>query len=383
MIARETSQAATSSTNRQDILQRRIQERLQAEPEQPTIPRRENAGVAPLSFAQQRLWFLDQLAPGLPVYNIAEALRLQGPLAVEALERSFTEIVRRHEALRTRFESVDGQPMQVIGTPAKFQLTQVDLRHLRGDEQKAELDRLALGEAQAPFDLARDLMLRASLLRIADHDYILLITMHHIASDAWSLGILYREMATLYDAFGNGKTAAEAAALLPELPVQYPDYSVWQRNWLQGEVLQEQLGYWKKQLAGAPEMLELPTDKPRPPVQTFKGAIKSTMFPADLSAKLKVFSRKEGVTLFMTLLAGFKALLLRYSRQTDILVGSPIAGRSLWETENLIGFFINTIVLRSDLSGNPTFRELLQRIRKVTLDGYSHQDLPLEKLVME
>lgn len=385
MIARESfatsDTPAPAGTSR--LAAKKARAGIAAFQEPPAISRCARQAHAPLSFAQQRLWFLDQLAPGSPVYNIPEAVRLSGTLSLPALEKGLSEILRRHEALRTTFQSVDGQPVQVVGSDYHFQLPVTDLSHLSPQAREEEIRRLALVEAHQPFDLTRDLMLRASLLRLDAADHVLLLTMHHVASDAWSIAILYSELAILYRAFLEGKTQAEAAALLPELPIQYADYSAWQRQYLQGEILQEQLSYWKNQLAGAPDLLELPLDKPRPAVQTFRGGARSTVLPAELGRNLKTLSRKEGVTLFMLLLGAFKVLLSRYSRQHDIVVGSPIAGRTQIETEGLIGFFINTLILRTDLSGNPTFRQLLQKIRKVTLDAYAHQDMPLEKLVME
>ncbi|HUR45837.1 MAG TPA: amino acid adenylation domain-containing protein [Candidatus Saccharimonadales bacterium] len=345
-------------------------------------PRSQQSNI-PLSFSQQRLWFLDQLAPGTPVYNVPEAIRLTGALSVSALEQSFNEIIRRHEALRTTFPALDGHPVQVIAPSFAFKIARTDLSHLDGEAQENEVKKLVLAEAKKPFDLTRDLMVRVGLLHIHPEEHVLLVTMHHIASDAWSIGILYQELSTFYKAFTEGKAQAEVATLLPELPVQYPDFAIWQRDWLEGPVMEEQLAYWKKHLAGAPDLLELPTDKPRPPVQGFKGSNRTLLLPTDLQRNLKQLSRREGVTLFMTLLAAFKVLLSRYSRQTDILVGSPIAGRTQVETEGIIGFFVNTLVLRTDLGGNPTFRQLLKKIRQITLDAYSHQDLPLEKIVME
>ncbi len=385
MISREglTTTAADTSVVRQKPAQKRVPSIIAAPLDVPVITRCTHDGHAPLSYSQQRLWFLDQLAPGSPVYNIPEAIRLQGPLSSQALEKSFIEVLRRHEALRTTFQALDGQPVQSISADFNFTLAQADLGHLAPAAQQEETRRLALLEAQKPFDLTRDLMLRATLLRLSQEEHVLLITMHHIASDAWSIGILYQEVATFYRAFLEGKTQAQAAALLPELPIQYADYSAWQRQWLEGPVLQEQLAYWKNQLAGAPDLLELPTDKPRPAVQTFRGGMCSITLQPEMARTLKNLSRREGVTLFMFLLGAFKVLLSRYSRQQDILVGSPIAGRTQMETEGLIGFFINTLILRTDLSGNPTFRQLLQKVRQITLDAYAHQDLPLEKLVTE
>jgi amino acid adenylation domain-containing protein len=332
----------------------------------------------PLSFSQQRLWFLDQLEPGSLAYNLAPAYQLTGRLDVRALERTVNEIIRRHEALRTVFKSVDGQPHQVILPSLTVKVPVIDLREIVSDaERAAEVRRLFTAEAQRPFDLFRGPLLRVTLLWLTENEYVLILAIHHIVYDGWSIGILARELSELYEAFSNGKPSP-----LAELPVQYADFAQWQRQWLQGEVLEEQLAYWKKQLESAPT-LQLPTDRPRPAVQTFRGARQSFMLSKDLSETLKKFGRREGVTLFITLLAAYQTLLHRYTGQNDIVIGSPTAGRNRRELEGLIGFFLNMLVLRADLSGNPTFRDLLARVRKVCLDGYAHQDLPFEKLVEE
>lgn len=342
-----------------------------------TIPPASRAGNLPLSFAQQRLWFLDQMEPGNPLYNLPGAVRLKGSLNVAALEESFNEIVRRHETLRTTFETVEGQPVQIITPTLRLALPVLDWQQLSKDEREAEILRWADQEAQQPFDLANGPLLRITLVRLNEADHVALLTMHHIVSDAWSTDVLVQELSTLYAAFSTGQPSP-----LPELPIQYADFAAWQRQWLQGEVLDTQLSYWQKQLSGIP-VLQLPTDRPRPRVQTFRGARRSFSLATHLTQALKALSQKEKVTLFMTLLAAFKTLLYRYTSQVDILVGSPIANRNRMETEGLIGFFVNTLVLRTDLSGNPPFRELLRRVRQVTWDAYEHQDLPFEKLVEE
>jgi amino acid adenylation domain-containing protein len=339
------------------------------------VPR---GGELPLSFAQQRLWFLDQLDPGNSVYNFPAAVRLKGPLNVPALKQSLNEIVRRHETLRTTFAIVDGRPVQVIAPALTLTLSMVDLRELPETEREAEVERLATNEARRPFDLAHGPLVRATVLRLGENEHVGLLTMHHIVSDGWSTGILIREMAILYEGFCSGRPTS-----LPELPIQYADFAHWQRQWLDGGVLQSQLTYWKRQLAGAPPFLDLPTDHTRPIVQTFRGAHQTLRLPRNLSAELKALSRQEGVTLFMTLLAAFKILLHYYTSQDDIIIGTPIANRNRLETEGLIGFFVNTLVLRTDLSGNPDFRELLRRVREVSLAAYAHQDLPFERLVEE
>jgi amino acid adenylation domain-containing protein/non-ribosomal peptide synthase protein (TIGR01720 family) len=336
----------------------------------------ERCGEMVLSFAQARLWFLEQLEPGSSAYNIPAAVRLTGSLDVAVLEQSLNEIVGRHEVLRTTFGMVSGEPRQVIAPVLALTLRWVDLRDLPEAQQKIQVERLATEEAQQPFDLAKGPLLRATLLQLGEAEHVLLLTMHHIVSDGWSMGVLIRELAALYEAFSTGKPSP-----LPELPIQYADFAHWQRQWLQGEVLAAQLSYWQQQLTGAPALLELPTDRPRPGVQTFRGATQFLALPEPLSQKLKTLSQRSGVTLFMTLLAAFQTLLYRYTGQEDICIGSPIANRNRSETEELIGFFVNTLVLRTDMSENPSFQELLARVREVTLGAYAHQDLPFEQLV--
>ncbi|HEY8228438.1 MAG TPA: amino acid adenylation domain-containing protein [Pyrinomonadaceae bacterium] len=334
--------------------------------------------VFPASFAQQRLWFLDQLEPGSPFYNIPQAISIQGDLSIEALRLTFAEIVRRHEALRTTFSVVDGSPIQVIAKHLKLSLPVIDLTSLTDLDRDVESARLAAEEAQKPFDLIRGPLVRALLLALSADEHVLLLTMHHIVSDGWSMGVLFRELGLIYEAFAAGKPSP-----LPELPIQYADYASWQREWLQADALRTQLDYWKTQLADAPPILELPKDKQRPAVQRFRGAKVVHYLPPTLTEGLKQLSVNERVTLFMTLLAAFKVLLSRYTNQDDIVVGSPIANRTRAETEDLIGFFVNTLVLRTDLSGNPTFRDVLQRVKKVAVGAYAHQDVPFEKLVEE
>ena len=295
-----------------------------------------------------------------------------------ALKLSLNEIVKRHESLRTTFATVDGRPVQVIAPLLTLALPILDLRELPETEREAEVQRLATNEAQRPFDLAEGPLVRATVLRLGENDHIGLLTMHHIVTDGWSAGILIREMAILYDAFRSDRPAS-----LPEMQVQYADFAHWQRNWLAGEVLETQLSYWKEQLLGAPPLLELPTDHPRPAIQTFHGAHQSILLTPIVGDRLKALSRQEGVTLFMTMLAAFQVLLQGHTNQDDLVIGTPIANRNRLETEGLIGFFVNTLVLRTGLSGNPTFRDLLRRVREVCLGAYAHQDLPFEKLVEE
>jgi len=344
----------------------------------PPLVRASRVGPVPASFAQQRLWFIDQYEPQNPIYNIPQMTRMRGPLHVEALQQSLTEIVRRHEVLRTTFEAVDGQPIQVIGAATGVRLPLTDLSQVPEPLRASEIQRVALEEAARPFNLAHGPVLRARLLRSAPDDHILLIVLHHIAGDRWSAGILAEEMEALYKAYATGDSSP-----LPEPPVQYADFSVWQRGWLQGQQLDNQAAYWRRQLAGAPAVLELPTDRPRPALLSHKGATQTALLPMDLVDKLNALSQSEGVTLFMTLLAAFQTLLGRYSGQDDIVVGSPIAGRNNTEIEQLIGFFVNTLALRADLSGDPAFRDLMLRVKETTLNAYSHQDIPFERLVEE
>ncbi|HLL48505.1 MAG TPA: amino acid adenylation domain-containing protein, partial [Longimicrobiaceae bacterium] len=348
----------------------------------PTLPAVVPAGrtEAPLlSFAQERLWFLDQLEPGSAFYNLPFALRLRGALDVDALERSLGEIVRRHEALRTVFREQGGTPRQVIAPFGGFGLTVKDLAHLPGETREAEVQRELVAEGTArPFDLAAGPLFRASLLRLGAEEHVLLLSQHHVVSDGWSMGVLYRELSALYEAYREGRTSP-----LPELPVQYADYAVWQREQLEGEALERQLRYWRERLAGAPELLELPTDHPRPPVQTYRGATVPVELSPELLERLQALGRSEGATLYMTLLGAFQVLLSKYSGSEDVVVGSPIAGRTRKEVEELIGFFVNTLVLRTDLSGDPSFREVLRRAREVTLGAYENQEVPFERLVAE
>ncbi|MBX3328846.1 MAG: amino acid adenylation domain-containing protein [Nitrospira sp.] len=350
--------------------------RLDGSMDVPSISRVERDGPVPLSFAQQRLWVLAQLEPDGASYNLPIALRLSGRLDAAALERSVNELVRRHEVLRTTVSLSDGQPVQVVAPTSAMSVPVVTLDHLETSEREAAILRLATVEAQRPFELAYGPMLRVTLLRLDAEEHILLLTMHHIVSDAWSSHILVREMTELYVAQVQGRLA-----LLPELPVQYADFSIWQRQWLSGARLDRQLDYWKERLAGGLEPLNLPMDRPRPPVQTSRGASLNLSLSSELSSAMTEFSRREGVTLFMTLLAGFYALLFRYTGRTDLIVGSPIANRTCSEIEGLIGFFVNTLALRADLSENQTVRELLALVRQVCLGAYTHQDVPFEKLV--
>ena len=339
---------------------------------------RKDGDPVELSFAQQRLWFLDRLEPGSGFYNIPVALRLKGKLDVPALERTLNDIVARHESLRTRFASVEGQPVQVIDPPAARPLLVLDLSALAPERAEAEAAALRDAEARLGFDLVEGPLLRVKLARLSGDEHLLLLTMHHIIADGWSMSILVREVAALYEAHRGGP-----AAELPPLRLQYSDYAIWQRRYLSGEVLEGQLSYWREQFAGAPAVLELPSDRPRPPVQSFRGAALSFRCGAELSETVRACARREGVTTYMLLLAAFKVLLHRYSGESDLIVGTPIANRNRVEVEGLIGFFVNTLAMRTQVGGDPTFRELLGRVREVVLGAYAHQEVPFERVVEE
>ena len=333
--------------------------------------------ILPLSFAQERLWIMDQLEPHSSVFNMPVALRLKGSLDVPALRRSLNEIVRRHEALRTSFIDNEGSPQQVVLAALTLPLPVLDLSDHPENDRENEARRIFTEETHRSFDLSREPLVRTMLIRLHQGEHCLVLNMHHIVSDGWSMGVFFKELSILYEASCTGKLHR-----LPELPIQYADYSIWQREFLRGEVLERQLSYWKKQLDNV-SALQLPIDRPRPSSQSYRGKRETLVLANDLAERLKVLSRKEGVTLFMTLLAAYQTLLHRYTGQDDIVVGSPIAGRNRREIEGLIGFFVNTLVLRADLSGNPTFRQMLARVRDVALDAYAHQDIPFEKLLEE
>jgi len=337
------------------------------------IPRN---GELPLSFAEQRLWFLDQLQEGSIAYNEQEALRLRGSLHIEALQRAVQEIVRRHEVLRTNYQAIDGSPVRVILPELNLKMPIINLQQLPPEEQLSEVQSLGNQEIQQPFDLAHDPLLRVTLLQLATDDYVLLLTMHHIISDGWSTSVFGHELEVLYRAYVQGKPSP-----LPQLSLQYADFASWQRQPQTSQMLAPQLDYWKQQLLGAPPLLELPTDYPRPMVQTYRGEKAFFELGVELTVELKRLSQGSGVTLFMTLLAGFSTLLYRYSNQEDIIVGTPIANRNRSEIEGLIGFFVNTLALRSRVEGTLEFTELLQKVRQTALDAYAYQDLPFEQLV--
>ncbi len=330
----------------------------------------------PASFAQQRLWVLDQLEPGNPAYNVQVALRLTGELDVPALEAALTEIVRRHEMLRTSFQMEGGEARQRVHPPRSVRLETVSMEGLSEAEREEVSRSRATDEEDRPFFLTSDRLFRAVLLRWSATQHVFILTMHHIVTDGWSTGVLFQELGALYASAAAGRPSS-----LPELPVQYADFASWQKEWLRGEALAEMLSYWKRQLGGPLPVLKLPTDRARPAVAGFRGARRTFVFPPEIAEGLRQLSLREDSTLYMTLLAAFSVLLSRHSGQKDIVIGTPTAGRSQLETEVLIGFFINPLVLRLDLSGDPPFREFLSRVRCVALDAYAHQDLPFEKLV--
>jgi len=338
----------------------------------------EDVFVFPLSFAQQRLWFLQEMNPQSPAYNMPVASRLLGKLDVKALKHALDEIVQRHEVLRTTFQMVDAQPMQVISPRGALALPLLDLTHLPQTAREAEAHRLALENLNQPFDLVNGPLLRAGLLRMSVEDHVLLLTMHHIVSDGWSISILVNELAALYNSFSHG-----VPSTLPNLPIQYADYAQWQRSWLTGKVFEVQLDYWKKQLEGAPPILEVPTDRPRPSIQSFRGSLEHFTVAEDVVRGLRELCREEGATMFMVLLAAFQTLLHRYARQDVIVVGTPIAGRNRQELEGLIGFFINTLVMRADFRDDLSFRQLLAHVKETALGAYAHQEFPFDKLVEE
>lgn len=362
------------SSSKKALLEKRLRRQSLPADTPPAIPRRPVDALVPASFAQQRIWFLEQLEPGTATYNMPMALRITGKLHILAFEQSISEIVRRHEALRTTFDDVDGKPIQHIHDAQPVPLPVLDLRDYPETQRMAEASQLMAREAQQAFDLASGPLLRCYLLQLGEAEYMFLLTMHHIISDGWSTGIFNHELATLYEAALAGEPSS-----LVELPLQYADYAYWQQQQLQGPALELQITYWKQQLEHLPEPLALPIDYPRPAVQTFRGAKHDFCLSAHLARTLRTLCQQEGVTLFMVVLAAFQGFLARYTGQDDILLGTSIANRTQPELEGLIGFFSNTLALRTDLSGNPTVRELLRRVRKVALDAYANQEVPFER----
>ncbi|HEX5081472.1 MAG TPA: amino acid adenylation domain-containing protein, partial [Blastocatellia bacterium] len=346
--------------------------------ELPPLKREPRGDFTPLSYAQERLWFIERMEGGTPIFNLIGVIDLTGELHVAALEGSLNEVIRRHESLRSRFDEVDGVPAQIVMDERPIKLEMVDLADTPREERESVRRGFAQAEAAQPFDLTHEPLLRAKLLRFEADHHALILTIHHIISDGWSMGVLIRETVFSYRALVEGSAAAPVA-----LPIQYADYALWQRRWLAGGVLEKELDYWREQLAGAPPVLELPADFPRPPQQTYQGAQQIVELGPELQRDLKKLSQQEGVTLFMVLLAAFKALIFRYTGQTDVVIGTPVAGRQHTETEALIGFFLNMLVLRTDLSGAPKFSALLRRVREVCLGAYTHQDAPFERLIEE
>ncbi len=376
-VSRTIPQNQTESEKAQKDLWQAIRTVMALQDQAPPLVPVSRDDNLPLSFSQERLWFIDQLEPGrYSAYNIPLALRITGVLNVPALEQSLNEILRRHEALRTTFVSVEGKPVQIIHPESTLTLAKVELQEFSSNQREAKAMQSVVEEVKRPFDLSQGPLWRVTLLRLDEHEHLLLLTVHHIIMDAWSKGVLFQELAALYDVFSTGKPSP-----LPKLPVQYADFAVWQRQWLQGKILDVLLDYWKRQLGSNLSQLRLPTDRPRPALQTRQSAYQKQVLPKDLTKALKSLSRREGAMLFATLLAAFKVLLHRYTEQEDLFVCSPIANRNRKEIKELIGYFANLLILRTDLSGNPSFRELLGRVRKVASGGYAHQDVPVQHLI--
>lgn len=363
------------SPEKRILLQQRLRQQTGKSDSEYLIPRRTAKDPRVLSFGQQQLWLVDQLSPGASAYNVPYPVRLRGALNVDALHRALDAVVGRHEVLRTLFVNFKGQPLPVVSKQWSVELREVDLRNIAADERERELKRLLKQDSGRSFDLARDLKLRTTLYRLAENEYIFLHVSHHISWDLRSKVIFYQELAPFYPAFCAGKSCQ-----LPELPIQYADFALWQRKYLQGKVSEELVSFWKQQLSGAPSKLELPADHPRPPVQGLRGAKYPIVLSEELLDCAKRVSRESGVTLYMLLLSVFKVFLLCYTSEEDLSVGSPFAGRRK-ETDAIIGMFINTLVLRTIISRDLTFREVMGRVRETTLGAIAHQDLPFEKIV--
>ena len=365
------------TADQQALLLLKLRKKAQARAEQ-RIPRVPRGQQLPLSFAQERLWFLNQFEPESAFYNLPLALRLRGPLNLAALESTLNELIRRHEVLRTTFKPVNGKPEQFIGPAQPRRLPVTDLVGLTAAQREAAVQKAIKEDARRPFDLELGPLVRQQVLRVGEAEHVMLLTMHHIVTDNWSMGVMVKEVVALYSAYQGGESSP-----MPELEIQYADFAAWQREWLQGAVLEEELSYWKQQLAQAPEVLELPTDRPRPRVESFHGAYQSLRWDEETARRLTALNQQQGTTLFMTLLAAFKTLLYRYTGKSDLLVGTPVANRNRMEIEPLIGFFVNTLVLRTKLNGNGSFGELLQQVRETVLGAQGHQKLPFERLVQE
>jgi amino acid adenylation domain-containing protein len=375
-----SSRISALTPEQRALFEARLKQKGLHAPDAQAIPRRpqSDSPYCPPSIDQERLWFIDQLQPGNCAYNIFSASRLRGALDVEVMRQVVNELVARHESLRTTFAVVDGQPMQVIAPELKIPLIPVDLASLPAVEREAEALRLTTEDFAAPFDLEKGPLVRIGLIRLADDDYVMHVNMHHTVTDRWSGAIFERETGMLYQALKSGQSSP-----LPPLPIQYADYAVWQRERMRGEIYQKQVAYWKQRLAGAPYVLEVPTDYTRPPIQTFKGARAFAVYPKRLLDALKEVCKREGVTMFMLALAAFKTLLYRYTGQDDVLIGATFANRNRPELDNLVGYLLNLLVFRTSLSGNPTFRELLLREREAAVGAFAHQELPFGKLVQE
>src|SRR5262252_5209275 len=373
-------QMASLSPAQRALLELRLLKKHQQAPKSRELITPRRLKSAPLSFNQQGLWVLNQLMPGESVYHTPTVARLKGHLDVPAMTKSLQAIVDRHDALRTIFRTVDGEPVQFV-QEVVLDVPVIDLTHLREADREAEGRKVLCDEVRRPFALSQAPLIRAIIVRLREDEHILLATTHHIATDGWSVGIFHRELSALYEAFSSG-----GASPLRSLPIQYSDYSLWQREWFAGEVYESQLRYWRRQFATMPPALELPTDHARPNVQAyraFRGNQQTILLPASLSRRLKAICQQENVTLFMLLLAAFQILLHRHTGGEDIVVGTPIAGRQKGETEDLIGLFINTLAIRANVSGRATVREFLNQVKQVALGAYAHQDLPFERLVKE
>ncbi len=349
---------------------------VSAAPAMESFRRGPRAGRLPASSAQLRLCFLDQFTPGLIAYNMFRGFRFRGRLEIGALEKAIGEIIRRHDSLRTSFDMHEELPVQVIHQPGPFELAVVDLGQCAPGARDDVIRRLSIEEVRRPFDLAAGPLIRATLLRFDRQDHVLLLALHHIVSDGWSLGLIQRELAALYEAFSRNEPSP-----LQELPFQYADFAAWQRDRAEGDASREHVDYWTRKLGGMLPVLDLATDRPRPPVQTYNGAQARMRLPGPLGESLRAVGRRAGGTLFMTLLTAFKTLLHRYTGQEDLIVGTPVANRERKDVENIVGFFVNTLPIRTDVSGDPTFQELLARVRATCVEAYSHQDIPLEKVV--
>ncbi|HYG12126.1 MAG TPA: condensation domain-containing protein, partial [Pyrinomonadaceae bacterium] len=366
------------STGKLDLIEQLLRKKGINAPSTETIERRAIPSPAPLSFAQERLWFLAEMEPDSPAYNMPAAFRLSGRLDADALRRSLSEVIRRHEILRTTFTLVSDAPAQIIHQAQPFDLPLIDFSHLSEEERITEQAKITAAESARPFDLSQAPLMRATLLRLSEEEHLLLFILHHIICDGWSIKIFVDEVRQLYRGFLTGESVE-----LEELPLQYADFALWQRHYLRGLTLSRQLSYWRAQLMDAPPLLELPADRPRPALQSYRGATHRFTLPSAFVTGLESLARREGATLFMLLLAAFKVLLYRYTGQGDVVVGAPIANRNRAEIEGLIGFFVNTLVLRTKLDGERSFRETLREEKRVCLEAYAHQDLPFEKLIEE